>query len=185
MTIDPMRLFFSRLIYETDESVGFGFDPLVIEYVASVLTQFVKTDALLNDQEGLPTLALWYSKAINSMGQDRRHAFRRMGDVSLFMSGFFIDRVRVTGGLEYFMDMGCLGYDQAMSSKNDHVMLRLSRDFPVMVDILNRISNGSGLCDVLSVSEAYDIFSGMPDRVSHMRRFILNGMIPSTSLARG
>jgi hypothetical protein len=125
------------------------------QYVVNLLTLFARTEALYeNTPEGvrLKPLALMLCDALEAPSPSARHrALQRLGDVSLFVAGFFahgfaaklidIDYHIAMGGRAY----GVLAAATARGSSRvlAAVFAELAQKFQPLVDALNEVSETS------------------------------------------
>ncbi|MDH3748045.1 MAG: hypothetical protein OER97_07530, partial [Gammaproteobacteria bacterium] len=73
---------------------GVNVDPHAAHYVVNLLTLFSRSDELYEDDEryGLKPLALMLADATDAETAERRTSvLQRIGDVALFIAGFFAD----------------------------------------------------------------------------------------------
>src|ERR687891_352001 len=69
-------------------------DDLTAYYLVNLLCQFVRLDARgTADDPGTP-LAIRLARALDSAGSEQRARLRKLGDISLFTSGFFSDSLQ-------------------------------------------------------------------------------------------
>jgi hypothetical protein len=123
-------------------------------YVVNLLTLFARSEALFeNTPEGvrLKPLALMLCEALEAARPaERNRSLQRLGDVSLFVAGFFargfaaklidIDYHIAMGGRAYGVLAQTLhGRGRALAA----VFAELSQKFQPMVDALNEVSEGS------------------------------------------
>ena len=83
-------------------------------YLAGVLCRFTNTNALFqttdNGRDEEP-LALMLKRAMESDDDERVRVMKHLGDVALYKSGFFADRIERQGlDLEYYINMGGMAY---------------------------------------------------------------------------
>ena len=109
--------FFLALTRKSFGQLGVG-DQQIVEYVASVLTDFARTDRwlALRDAEGR-RLSSVVEMLLAQLGPDTRarvigeRAVRKyVGDYTLFMSGLFRKYVERGGYLDYYLDEGKRSY---------------------------------------------------------------------------
>ena len=140
-------------------------------YVVSLLTLFARSEALYDQaDEGRRhrPLAMMLDDALNAPSEERRnHALQRLGDVSLFIAGFFADSLanRLVD-LDYYIRMGGSAYDSLSDGVRGTfrgrvygpVFRELGAKFQPLVDVLNEISDsarGSSDHDVLRLYEVW------------------------------
>ena len=140
-------------------------------YVVNLLTLFSRSDALYEDTDsgyGLKPLAMMLGDAVHAASPDERtFALQRLGDVSLFLAGFFADGLhRAVVGLDYYVNMGGGAYGTLASHVRvttrgralAAVFEELSAKFPAMVDVLNEVREsacGQRDRDLLRLYEAW------------------------------
>lgn len=122
-------------------------DPIIREYVCSLLVDFMDADEL---SRGI-VLARLYQRALETDPASRFDAFRRLGDTSVFVCGFF--RGYVESGLmgpQYYIDMGRLGYCQASnltrSGQLSTLFSSLSDHVSHMVETVCAVSHRASVC---------------------------------------
>jgi hypothetical protein len=84
-------------------------------YLVHLLENFVRLDPLLQQELGFQRAAAFMlSDAMNSPGEQRIAAYRRLGDVTLFNCGFFDAHLtrRGTVSAEYYRNVGRIAYGQ-------------------------------------------------------------------------
>ncbi|HEX4619908.1 MAG TPA: hypothetical protein VH135_09265 [Steroidobacteraceae bacterium] len=124
-------------------------------YVVNLLTLFARSDALYEGTPGclrLKPLVLMLCEALEAPAPAERHrALQRLGDVSLFVAGFFARSFAARlVDIDYHIAMGGRAYGelaQAIARGRSRVLAavfaELSAKFQPMVDALNDISETS------------------------------------------
>ncbi len=124
-------------------------------YVVNVLTLFSRSEALYEQtSEGarLKPLVVMLSEALEAASPgDRNRGLQRLGDVSLFVAGFFAHSfARKLVDIDYHIAMGGQAYGtlaEALARGRGHVLAQvfaeLAQKFQPMVDALNEISETS------------------------------------------
>ena len=85
------------------------------------------------------TLVEWYKKSQKSNKQEKLHLFKKMGDFSLYLSGFFREALkRKLVHLSYYEEMGRTAYHYVSQSYPApvNVFKELSREFSDISEIL-------------------------------------------------
>lgn len=131
-------------------------DPHAAHYVVNMLTLFARSDELYeNDGEhyGIRPLALMLADAADAETADRRNdILQRIGDVALFVSGFFADSLATKAvDIDYYIHMGGNAYgslsDEVRGTFRGNAFSSIYRElalkFQILVDVLNEISEGS------------------------------------------
>ena len=112
-------------------------------YLVNLLCQFVRPDAREAFTEDGEPLAIRLTRALQTAGPAPRARLRRLGDFSLFMSGFFADSLRRrTMDVDYYVSMGEYAYGSL--SRHDEeafsdVFGELARKFVGFMDVLAHV----------------------------------------------
>lgn len=128
-------------------------------YVVSLLTAFARSEALYQSGEagpGLRPLALMLADAMAaSTEEERNFGLQRLGDVSLFIAGFFSEGLQSSPlDVDYYVHMGGGAY-QSLSIHIQgtfrgrafgEVFAELGRKFQELVDVINEVRD-SARCD--------------------------------------
>lgn len=134
--------------------------PEVKNYLVGLLNQFVLTENLFVENS---TLAELYLRAANSERTRRIELLRRLGDTSLYISGFFgASLERKVVDIDYYKDMGEAAYSNLSicieEDKSSRVFLEISKKFTPLVDVLTYISektSGDSPTNLLRLYEKY------------------------------
>jgi len=156
ITYTSLAAWFQQLVVNARENQGLTVSPTSEYYVVSVLEGFADGDELFGlDDDGRrrdEALARILEAAVYAPGHDRIHHYRRLGDVALFVSGFFADSLRRrTVGVPYYVGMGQAAYGAlssmfrsgATASTFREVFEELADTFPAWVDVLREVSERS------------------------------------------
>ncbi len=141
--------FFHRHIQHGFRHAGLG-EPETVAYVSDLLVRFARTDALypLNDHEQRPLATLVQFLALQRAAQDEDRAremiiVRHLAEYTLFMSGFFRERLRSRGQLSYYADHGRSAFGQTADLERNtgraRVYWRLQQDFARVAETLDHI----------------------------------------------
>jgi hypothetical protein len=127
-------------------------------YVVHLLVAFLRH----SDEHDIEPLALKLATALESGGSKRRAALKQIGDVSLFVSGFFSDSLRrKLVDVDYYVSVGGYAYDALSRYENDTrspVFAELSDKFVTVVDVLSEVSErtvGGSNADLLRLYEKW------------------------------
>jgi hypothetical protein len=140
-------------------------------YVVNVLTLFARSEALFESTpEGLrlkPLVAMLCEALAAPAGTAERHrTLQRLGDVSLFVAGFFAQGFAAKLiDIDYHIAMGGRAYG-ALAQANSHgrarvlgaVFAELSAKFQPMVDALHEVSEGAGPQSDGDILRLYEIW---------------------------
>ena len=128
-------------------------------YVVNMLTGFIHLDrsAGADDQP----LAVTFAKALQAAGIAQRDGLRRVGDLSLFISGFFSDSLnRGLVDVDYYIQLGGSAYGslarQAPGDTFGDVFDELSEKFSDFVDVLTEVSERTSLTSNSDLLRLYE-----------------------------
>ncbi len=163
-------------------------------YVVSLLTLFARSDALYEETQaglGLKPLALMLAEAAETPNpQERDFVLQRVGDVSLFIAGFFSESLaRRVVDVDYYIAVGGGAYGslsmQAQGTPRGQafgpVFAELAREFKRFVDVLNDVREDTRSHDDRDVLRLYEMWlcTGS-QRAEHLLRGL--GVEPNSSL---
>jgi hypothetical protein len=139
-------------------------------YVVKLLTLFARSDALHADSPGQATrrpLASMLADAADAATPDARcHALQRLGDVSLFVAGFFAGSfARKLVDVDYYIGMGGRAYGSLASAvargprrSLSQVFAELAEKFQPLVDALNEIADAGPARSDQDLLRLYEIW---------------------------
>ncbi len=109
-------------------------------YVVQLLAGFLQRRASDDDAP----LALQLARALEHDGAQQRASLRQIGDVSLFVSGFFSDSLnRKLVDVDYYVSIGGFAYNTLSRFETDSfspVFAELGEKFVGFVDVLSEVS---------------------------------------------
>ena len=123
-----------------------------VVYMTQLLTQYVRSEELFEEDEDgvqLKPLAILYCQAASEADyKARRDRLKRLGDLALFVSGWFahsLERRKV--GVNYYIQMGECAYDALSESRGESVRERvfarifqdLAANFSELRDVISEI----------------------------------------------
>jgi hypothetical protein len=127
-------------------------DPHAAHYVVNLLTLFSRSEELCEDHGesyGLRPLALMMADAADApTPAARNHALQRIGDVALFISGFFADSLaNKPVDVDYYIRMGGTAYgslsEEVRGTFRGNAFASIYRElaikFQLLVDVLNEV----------------------------------------------
>lgn len=165
-------------------------------YVVNVLTTFARSEQLYeHTAEGtrLKPLAHMLAEASEAAtAQQRETVLRRLGDVSLFIAGFFAQSfARKLIDIDYHIAMGGRAYGTLADSMRGSargqafavVFLELAQKFQRLVDVLNDVAEMSYTHTDADILRQYEIWlkTGSPRAYQILRRL---GVAPVPAMAR-
>jgi hypothetical protein len=132
--------------------------------VAGELTSFYVVQLLAGFLErrsaDVEPLSLRLARALESAGADQRASLRQVGDVSLFISGFFSDSLRrKLVDVDYYVSIGGSAYTALSRYENDTfspVFAELAGRFVDFVDVLTEVSERSSLSSNTDLLRLYE-----------------------------
>ena len=144
-------------------------DPHASHYVVNLLTMFSRSDELYEDDGdtyGLRPLALMMADAADAESPEHRnYCLQRIGDVALFISGFFANSLATKAvDIDYYIHMGGNAYgslsDEVRGTFRGNTFSSIYRElalkFQTLVDVLNELSDGpKGNSDLLRTYEVW------------------------------
>jgi len=146
-------------------------DPHAAHYVVNLLTSFSRSEAFYEDDGesyGLRPLALMLADAANASSvEERSQSLQRIGDVSLFVSGFFSNSLaRTAVDIDYYINMGGSAY--AVLSEEVRGTFRgnafapiyqeLSEKFLLLIDILNEVRDSKRIDSDVDLLRTYQLW---------------------------
>ena len=147
-------------------------DDHTVHYVVNVLTMFTRAEELFEDtSEGrqLKPLALMLADALEATSDRQQNdALRRLGDVSLFISGFFSQMfARRLVDMDYYVAMGGNAYgslhQRVRGTRNGRafasVYRELARKFQGFVDVIWEVSEGAQVSNDRDILRLYEIWT--------------------------
>ena len=128
-------------------------------YLVNLLAGFVHFDrsSTQGDEE---TLGVRFVKALQEAGIRQRDQLRQVGDLSLFISGFFADSLtRSLVDIDYYIQLGEQAY-WSLARQGDgtfgDVFDELSGKFPAFVDVLGEVSERTALTSNADLLRLYE-----------------------------
>ncbi|HMN46764.1 MAG TPA: hypothetical protein PKE27_19460 [Povalibacter sp.] len=196
VAVTNLREFFHDSMQTALRQQKVAVDDHTEHYVVNVLTQFARSDELYEQTpEGvrLKPLAHMLAEASEARSpQQRDGALRRLGDVSLFIAGFFAQSfARKLIDIDYHIAMGGRAYATlADSTRNtvrgqafSAVFMELAQKFQRLVDVLNDVAEMSYTHTDRDILRQYEIWmkTGSPRAYNILRRL---GVEPVLAVAR-
>ena len=144
--------YFRTSIDDVIADQGVVVEPHATHYVVNLLTLYSRSEELYDDDgevRGHKPLALMLADAEDAASaEERNSALQRIGDVALFISGFFADSLAShVVDLDYYIRMGGSAYgslsDQIRGTFRGNAFAdtysELAAKFQVLVDVLNEM----------------------------------------------
>jgi hypothetical protein len=172
---------------------GLEADDHTAYYIVNLLTLFARSDALHDGSTGstFRPLASIFAEAIEADTPEQRNfALQRLGDVSLFVAGFFGDTLsQKLVGVDYYIKMGGGAYGWLSENVRRtvrgqifaSVFAELAEKFQEFVDVLSDVRDAARGCDDTDVLRLYETWlrTGSP-RAARLLRGL--GIEPNVTL---
>lgn len=196
VTVANLREFFHESMQTALRKQRVDVDDHTEHYVVNVLTMFARSEALYErTPEGvrLRPLAHMLAEASEATtAQQRDAALRRLGDVSLFIAGFFAQSfARKLVDIDYHIAMGGRAYGALAENMRGTlrgqaftgVFLELAQKFQRVVDVLNEVAEMAHKHSDKDILRLYEIWlkTGSPRAYGILRRL---GVAPLPADAR-
>lgn len=147
-------------------------------YVVSLLAGFLRRSA----ENEIEPLALKFVAALESTGGEQRATLKQIGDVSLFVSGFFSDSLRrKLVDVDYYVALGGYAYNalsRCETSTFSPVFAELSDKFVAFVDVLSEISERTACTTSSDLLRLYEKWLRTGSRHSE-QLLVERGILPS------
>lgn len=168
---ESVREYFQGLVAEARANQNVRVGDRTVVYLVELLAGFTDAGRLFGrDEDGtrhLEPLALILKRALEEDAAGRARELRRLGDVSLYLSGFFSDHLEGrTVDLRYYMQMGHLAYSslarllagRRRDASGAGLYEELADQFTPLVDVLNEVSERLALSSQQGVLRLYERF---------------------------
>lgn len=190
LPVRDLRDYFRRSMDEAMTRQKVQVDPHAAYYVVNLLTLFARSEDLYEDHGdtyGLKPLALMLVDAMEAASAEQRNfSLQRIGDVSLFIAGFFADSLAHSlVDLDYYIRMGGNAYGSLSEEIRGttrgqalaHVYRELARKFQVLVDVLNEVRDNARQSSDIDLLRTYEVWlkTGSKRAENLLRQ---NGVVP-------
>lgn len=174
--------FFRELVETAMHNQHVSAHELTSFYVVNLLAGFVRGDV---DRDGSEPLGTRLAQALQTAGVAQRDGLRKVGDQSLFMSGFFSDSfTRSLVDIDYYIHLGEHAY-RSLARHGDQtlgdVFDELSDKFTTFVDVLGEVSERTSLSSNSDVLRLYEKWLKTRSRRSG-DLLAARGIVPNCSL---
>lgn len=160
--------YFSELIETSVKSRQISLSSPVTQYLANLLTHYMDARNLYEpkfDEYGNKnpqTLAELWLTAHSMDGHAQKELLRKLGDKTLYISGFFADSLnRSLVDLDYYQSMGVSAYRSLSLSGDGEIQplfSEIAKRFVEIVEVLNVISHESFVKSDQSILRLYESF---------------------------
>ena len=159
---------------------GLAAQELTAFYVVQLLASFVQRPA----NEDQP-LAVRLAQAMERGGLEQRASLKQIGDVSLFISGFFSDSLtRKLVDVDYYISIGGRAYHVLSRFETDtfsSVFAELGDKFVGFVDVLSEVSERASCASNLDLLRLYEKWLKTGSRRSG-QLLVERGVVPNASI---
>ena len=177
--------YFKELVETAMEHQRLAVRDLTSFYLVNLLTGFVHFDRSATPSE--EPLGIRLARALQTGGSRQRDGLREVGDLSLFISGFFADSLnRSLVDIDYYIQLGECAYgslarhgDPALGDVFDE----LAAKFSACVDVLGEVSERSALSSNSDVLRLYEKWLRTRSRRSG-DLLVERGIVPNSSVSR-
>jgi hypothetical protein len=165
-------------------------DPHATYYVVNLLTLYSRSEELYEDDGetyGLRPLALMMADAADAASTEQRnYSLQRIGDVALFIAGFFAESLADKPvDIDYYVTMGGNAYgslsEEVRGTFRGNTFAPIYRElavkFQVLVDVLNEVRDAARRESDVDLLRTYEIWMKTGSRrARHLLR--QNGVVP-------
>jgi len=156
-------------------------------YIVQLLAGFVRRPSVDGSDPRGPEapLAVRLAQVLEAGGTRRRSELREIGDVSLFVSGFFADSLnRKTVDVDYYVSIGGYAYNALSRVERDTlsaVFAELADKFAGFVDVLSEVSERASCASNADLLRLYErwLRTGSPRSGQLLAE---RGVVPNSSL---
>ena len=148
--------YFKELVESAVEHQHLDVCDLTSFYLVNLLTGFVHLDRTPSIDE---PIGVRFARALQAAGSRQRDGLREVGDLSLFISGFFADSLnRGYVAIDYYIQLGEYSYASLARSERalGDVFDELAEKFTACVDVLSEVSERSALTSNTDVLRLYE-----------------------------
>jgi hypothetical protein len=176
LVVESPRDFFDDRVEQALDHLKFEPLPLSRHYLVDLLQHYMFSSNLFppDDETGRSrreTLAEMWLKAQNSPSPVRTELLKKLGDSSLYISGFFGDSLsRKVVDIDYYVDMGGVAYGALATYAGDENLQRVysefSARFAIFVDVLTYISQEALIQSNEDLLKLYDRYLATGSRLA-------------------
>ena len=169
--VQNLRDYFRTSVDDVIAKQGVDVDPHTTYYVVNLLTLFARSEEFYeNDGEayGVKPLALMLAEATDAQSVEQRTlTLQRIGDVALFVSGFFIESLAAKAvDIDYYVYMGESAYGSLSEEVRGtfrgnafgEVYKELANKFQILIDVLNEVRESALRGSDINLLRTYEIW---------------------------
>ena len=186
--------YFNEIVDDAFEKRRMKTLPLVKGYLVNLLEFYVPTSNLFDDFDSSGrrtqvTLAETLLKAQSSEPMVRIELLKKLGDRSLYISGFFGDSLqRKLIDLDYYADMGGMAYGALAESAKEDTSAKVYREFSKrfldFAEILTYISSRAHLHNEENIMRLFETYARTGSELAR-EKLIEKGLVPSEAFGEG
>jgi hypothetical protein len=171
MPVHNLRDYFRTSIDDAIAEQGVDVDPHATHYVVNMMTLFSRSDQFYQDDGetcGLKPLALMLADAADAPSTEQRNqTLQRIGDVALFISGFFVESLANKAvDIDYYMIMGESAYGSLSEEVRGtfrgnafaDVYWELATKFQILIDVLHEVRDSARAESDVNLLRTYEIW---------------------------
>lgn len=171
MPVHDLRDYFRTSIDEVIVEQGVELDPHATHYVVNMMTLFARSEEFYDDDGesfGIKPLAIMLADAADAPSQEHRNqTLQRIGDVTLFIAGFFAESLANKAvDVDYYIYMGENAYGSLSEEVRGtfrgnafaDVYRELARKFQLLIDVLNEVRAAGCSDSDVDVLRAYEVW---------------------------
>jgi hypothetical protein len=174
--------YFKELVDSALTHQGIVANELTSFYVVHLLAGFLQRRA---DESPDEPLGVRLARALESGGFHQRASLKQIGDVSLFVSGFFSDSLRrKLVDVDYYASIGGVAYNALSRDETDTfspAFAELAEKFIGFVDVLAEVSERSACASNMDLLRLYERWLKTGSRRSG-QLLVERGVVPNASL---
>ncbi len=171
MPVYNLRDYFRTSIGDAIAEQGVDVDPHATHYVVNMMTLFSRSDQFYQDDGetySLKPLALMLADAADAPSTEQRNqTLQRIGDVALFISGFFVESLANKAvDIDYYMTMGESAYGSLSEEVRGtfrgnafaDVYRELATKFQILIDVLHEVRDSARAESDVNLLRTYEIW---------------------------
>ena len=171
MPVHNLCDYFRTSIDDVIAQQGVELDPHATHYVVNMMTLFSRSEELYEDDGetyGLKPLALMLVDATDAASAEQRNQkLQRIGDVALFISGFFVDSLANKAvDIDYYIHVGSNAYGSLSEETRRtfrgrafaDVFRELASNFQILTDVLHEVRDSARPDSDANLLRIYEIW---------------------------
>jgi hypothetical protein len=171
--------YFKELVEGALTRQGLVANELTSFYVVHLLTGFIER----RQGDDAAPLGIQLARALDRAGAEQRASLKQIGDVSLFVSGFFADSLRrKLVDVDYYVSIGGVAYQALSRDETDAfspAFAELAEKFIAFVDVLSEVSERSSCASNMDLLRLYERWLKTGSRRSG-QLLVERGVVPNS-----